>query len=49
MFKLQDRTKSKEWNYDSERQLITAARLYKVQHPKSVVAVVVNGRTGILM
>jgi len=45
MFNLIDNTASKSWEYDSEAQLKTAARLYAIQHPKASLSVTINGAT----
>lgn len=45
MFTLIDDTTGKSWDYESEAQLKTVARLYAVQHPKSSLSVTINGRT----
>ena len=45
MYTLTDQTSGQSWNYDSEAQLKTATRLYAIQHPKSAIAVTINGVT----
>lgn len=37
-------TTAQSWNYDSEPQLKTAARLYAVQHPTAALSVSIGGR-----
>lgn len=45
MFALIDHTAAKTWQYESEAQLKTVARLYAVQHPAASISVVIGGQT----
>lgn len=44
-FTLTNVTAGKSWDYNTEPQLKTAARLYAIQHPKDSIAVTINGQT----
>lgn len=45
MFTLTATTTGQSWNYDSEAQLKTVARLYAASHPKSGLSVTIGGQT----
>lgn len=42
-YTLIDRTTGSRWDYDSEAQLKTVARLYALQNPRHTIAVALNG------
>ena len=45
MFTLTDISAGESWNYDSEPQLRTVARLYATSHPRASLSVTINDRT----